>query len=71
MHQKMHLINSLINMPVAAEPGIVVQFAFQVIQPFFRAVIYQRLIQAGHKSFSRHVLLWTCVRKNAITLKQR
>ena len=56
MEQEVQLVNPLVDVPVAAHPGIICKLRFNLIQPVFRAVIYRVLVNHRQKCLDRFIL---------------
>ena len=58
MEQEVQFVDPLVDVPVAAHPGIIYELLFNLIQPVFRAVIYRVLVDHRQESLNRFVLVW-------------
>ena len=56
MIEEVHPINALVRMPMTAEPSLVVDRFFDLIQPYLRTVIYGGLIDHRQEHLRRSVL---------------
>ena len=53
MEQEAQLVDLLLDMPMAAEPGFIVCRCLDHVEPSLRAVVYGILIDHGQKRFQR------------------
>ena len=68
MEQKVHVINSFVDVPMPAKPCNIVGGVFDGVEPFFCTCIHRTLINAGEEHFHRLVLEWAGMGENHIDL---
>ena len=56
MEQEVQFVDPLVDVPVAAHPGIICELLFNLIQPVLRTVIYRVLIDHRQKCLHRFIL---------------
>ena len=61
MHKIVQLVDSLVYMPVAEVPCLIVQHLFDGVQPVFSAVIHSGLVYSRQEALCWNILIWAGV----------